>query len=190
METRTQTRRAVDQHAENVARAARGAGSRVERTWSYDGRAAWKVVCPSHRHKVRLLANLAELDAQTDPRLRELAVAVASDKRGRRATIAALQQLVQETVAHWGEGAETFSPSWETLDSGIGDCDDSARALLALLRSLGVKAGLATLYDPPRHVAVVVHLDGGWKWAEASIAAQLGEHPAAAHRRLRTRKGL
>ena len=150
----------------------------------YDGTVSHRVECGTTANKVHLLAMLAEYDARTAD-VRRVAERVAQLTGGDPwPTIVALHAGVRDTVRHIGEITETFSPTMRTLELGIGDCDDSARALLALLRALGFKAALRTLGNPPRHVAAVVWHDGEWRWLETTIAAAPGEHPIEAKKRL------
>jgi transglutaminase-like putative cysteine protease len=144
---------------------------------------------------VRFLANLAEYDAHT-PDVRRAAERVVALAGARSALdqAAALHRYVRDRVTFTFEPRETFSPTMRVLELGLGDCDDSARALLALLRSLGHTAGLQTLpcYDgsadyEPTHVACVVRTERGWQWLEATIAAEPGEHPQLAANRLGVR---
>ena len=170
-------------------RIARLSGCRVtkshrlhDRTWAH------RVACASHAAKVQLLANLAEYDART-PDVRRAAELAATGAKTPGEQIAALHARVRDGVIFTRENVETFSPTMRTLDLGMGDCDDSARALLALLRSLGFEAGLQTLPAmgsgiTPRHVAAQVRHGGSWRWLETTLAARPGEHPLAAARRL------
>lgn len=152
----------------------------------FDGGWAYRVGCSSHDAKVAFLAELADYDARSPNvrRLAELVVAEASDTAEQAAR---LQAFVQQRVTFTGERDETFSPTMHTLAQGLGDCDDSARALMALARSLAIPTKLATLPEGgsvPLHVAPQVRIKGKWLWVEPSIAAELGEHPLAAARRL------
>lgn len=162
-------------------------GCRVEKSHQlHDGSWAHRVLCDGHLAKVRFLANLAEYDSAT-PDVRRAAELIVSGSKTPMQQVEALQKRVQQ-VTFTKEHEETFSPTMWTLETGVGDCDDTARALLALLRSLGFDAGLQTLPvvesgKPPVHVAAVVNLDG-WKWLETTIPARLGEHPVAAAQRL------
>ena len=166
------------------------AGCRVTATSELPGgRRAYDVSCRSGPARVRLLVELARADAMT-PQVRRIAEAVAGAVGGgERETAAALHKLVRDGVRFARERRETFSPTMWTLAIGIGDCDDSARALAALLWSIGYRVRFATLGDPATHVAAQVKLAGRWHWAETTLAAQLGEHPIAAARRLRAARG-
>jgi len=148
-----------------------------------DGERAYFLECRSHRDKVRLLDDLAAIDA-FDPALRRLAEQIAAGAASRLEQIERLHAFVRDHVVHTDEPIETFSPPMWVLQSRIGDCDDTARALVALLRALGHTARLATLGDPPSHVAAQVELGGGWYWLETTIAAHPGEHPLDAAARL------
>jgi len=174
--------------------AARCGCEAVELGELHDG--AWfaRVVCPTHGSRVQLLANLAEHDASTDPRVRRLAEEIVATCGAVEVheMAAALLAYVQRRVRHTAELVETFSPTWRTLEIGIGDCDDSARALVALAMSLGLPVAMQTLPErqtgrDPYHVSAVFFLDGSWRWADASLAAQLGEHPMDAAKRLERR---
>ena len=151
----------------------------------HDGTTAYRLDCHTQANKVKLLRLLAEYDAHT-PDVRRVAERIAQGTHGDRLqTIAALHAFVRDSVKHTPELVETFSPTMRTLELGIGDCDDSARALCALLRTLGYRADLGTLGDPPTHVACKVRAKGEWHWLETTLDALPGEHPIAARDRLR-----
>lgn len=174
-----------------VALAARH-GAVIERSYTLpDGEPAWLLALPSHAAKVALLNDLAELDG-FNPSVRRYAELVARGARTRTEQILRLHAHVRDTVVHTDEPIETFSPPLWVLRSRIGDCDDSARALVALLRSLGFVARIATLGDPPKHAAAQVHHSGEWHWLETTVRAFPGEHPQAAANRLgiRARRDL
>jgi len=163
------------------------------------------VDCPTHEAKCGLLDLLAWRDARYDPRIRRIATWIAEQS----ATDAAhhvdrldlarrLHAHVSERVRFLGEGAETFQSAWQTLNSGVGDCDDSTRALLALARSVALPARLAVLEKngtppggalQPNHATAQLSPDRGksWFWAECSLGpgVELGEHPVRAARRLK-----
>lgn len=138
---------------------------------------------------MRLLANLAEYDSRT-PDVRRAAERMVRGARNQWQQIEALHRHVRDGVTFTRERVETFSPTMHTLEAGVGDCDDTARALMALLRSLGFEAGVQTLPEietgrVPLHVAARVRHGGRWHWLETTLkGAQPGEHPLAAARRL------
>jgi hypothetical protein len=174
-----------------AAAIAKRSGCKIARSEQlHDGSWAHRIICSSHRHKVRFLANLAEYDSRL-PDIRRLAERVTAGAKDTRAQAAALQRFVQQAVTFTPEAVETFSPTWRTLEHGLGDCDDSSRALLAMMRSLGMPAALRTIPElgdtrAPRHVAPVLRHGSDWIWLEPSIAAHFGEHPQRAARRLRS----
>jgi transglutaminase-like putative cysteine protease len=154
----------------------------------HDGGLAYRVTCSDHRAKVGLLANLAEYDART-PDVRRFAEQIVAGARDTAQQARALHAFVRDRVVFTREPIETFSPTMHTLTIGAGDCDDSARALMALALALGLRARLETLPPlssgrTPKHVAAQLFVDGAWRWAETTIAGELGEHPVAAARRL------
>jgi hypothetical protein len=111
-----------------------------------------------------------------------------------------LHAFVQSAVEFTPEDVETFQTPSVTLATGKGDCDDSARALVALARAIGVKGRLVFFLQEgqPAHVAAQLqdaaapsNMSGGmsgaappWRWAETTIAARFGEHPFQALERL------
>jgi Transglutaminase-like superfamily len=103
----------------------------------------------------------------------------------------AAHAYVQAHVAYVDEPEETFATPNATFASGVGDCDDSARALLALAGAAGVPGRLVFFLQDgqPAHVAAQLQTsDGAWHWAETTIAARFGEHPFAALDRLGMRR--
>lgn len=148
-----------------------------------------RVRCPDFSAKVRLLDDVATSDARYDPRVRDLALrlveGLGSLEPARVGPV--LHAAVRDRVRFVGEGIETFQAPIDTWERRAGDCDDFARLLLALARSLGMRAKLVTWEgDPARggHATVQIHDGNAWRWAEASIKAAWGEEPRAAYRRL------
>jgi hypothetical protein len=150
--------------------------------------------CPDGEAKLRLLDLAATYDARYDSRIRGLAVAIVRDHArttGALDVARALHAAVKGRVRYLGEGIDTFQSSWQTWADGLGDCDDSARLLLALARSVGLRADMGVLRRPdgqPSHVVAL--LDDGTgqtTWAECTLDAHFGEHPVAAYARLRAR---
>jgi len=177
---------------DQLAELARRHGAKVERSFVLpDGEPAWLLALPSHTAKVALLNDLAELDSFS-PLVRRYAERIAAGARTRTEQVIRLHAHVRDHVVHTDEPIETFSPPLWVLTSRIGDCDDTARALCALLGALGFRTRVATLGDPPKHAACQVELDGAWHWLETTVAAHPGEHPLDAARRLgvKTRRDL
>lgn len=179
--------------ADEAARIAEHAGCRIVESYQlHDGSWAHDIRCESNASKVKFLAELAEYDAHV-PDVRRLAELVVQ-RAGATTPIdqaAALHAFVRDGVTFTKEIRETFSPTMRTIELALGDCDDSARALLALLRTLGHRAGLETIppwrdadaYNPV-HVAAQLWTPTGWQWLETTIAAEPGEHPLEAKQRL------
>jgi hypothetical protein len=141
--------------------------------------------CDDAWAKVRILDALAWTDARYDPVVRRLAVAIvgsAPDTTPARLA-ARIHAAVKARVRYLGEGIETFQPSRQTWRLGLGDCDDTARLVAALARSIGLRAevlGLAGGDGDPVHA--VARVEG--LWCDASLAAHPGEHPLRARQRL------
>ena len=174
---------------DEAARIARACGCRILAVHVLpDGELAYRFDATSHKNKVRLLVELAAYDART-PEVRRAAELAAAGSSSAREQVEALHRYVQEKVVFTREPVETFSPTMHVLEVGMGDCDDSARALMALCGALGHRVAAATLppmssQRSPLHVAAVARMDGAWRWLETSIAAWPYEHPIAAADRL------
>lgn len=151
------------------------------------GRHAFLLMFRSHAGKVNYLDELAWLDAY-NPALRRLAEQIVAGARSRKEQVWRLHAFVRDNVVHTPEPIETFSPPLWVLATRVGDCDDTARALCALLRALGFEASIDTLGRPPKHVAALVWLEERWCWLETTVKAYPGEHPLAAARRLGMRE--
>lgn len=158
------------------------AGCRLVRRMGNGAMLSATVECPDRWASVALLEEFAQRDAM-DPELRALARALVR-RSPPAAWPAVLLEYVQDAVPFVPERVETFTGWRHTFEHG-GDCDDSARLLVAMLRALGLRARLAVLGDPPMHVAAqVLGPRGVWLWMEATIRGELGEHPVAACVRL------
>lgn len=85
-----------------------------------------------------------------------------------------------------GQPFERFGSPERTIALGMGDCDDSARLVRAVLRSLGHDARLCFLGNDgsPSHVTAYLPTAKGRYWLDASLAALPGEHPFDARKRL------
>jgi len=148
------------------------------------GHAAYTIECHTHPNKVALLDELASYDA-TCPEVRALAERLSQAAGGdAMRTAAGIHRLVQGRVRHIHEAGEVFTHTMRTLEVGRGDCDDTARAIVALLRAIGIPANLRTVGNPPRHVYAEAQIDGRRCPLEATIAANPGEPPLVAARRL------
>ena len=166
------------------ARRAALAGGCTFRAVRHGGDLSYRFECPNHRSKLRVLDELATIDA-CDPWVASRARAIAADALGDRLqTLLAAHRYVRDGVEFIEEPCETFQAARLTLSSQVGDCDCSALALAALLRSLGYVVRFGTLASPPTHVAVQVLWEGRWEWLETTMKAEPGEHPLAARERL------
>lgn len=176
----------------NLRRAASRAGCRVVSArvaaTSLGPRLIGQVACPGGWGAARMLLAAAAEDAQA-PAARDLALELRRGTDGSDATfVRAVFALVTDNVRFVREAGEVFTTPSYTLGAGGGDCDDHARLTYALLRAGGVPARLAFLYrtkaEGPSHVVAQAGVGGEWIWLESTIAAELGEHPVAAGRRL------
>lgn len=167
-----------------LERVARRAGCRLVRRRGVAGELVAELECPSRWATVALLDELAWEDSR-DPELGSLARSLERTARREGVSVRGyVLRWVQERVRFVPERVETFMGWRRVLEHG-GDCDDSARLIVAILRALGLRARLITIGDPPIHVAAQSRVLGrGWVWMEATLPARLGEHPRDACERL------
>ena len=149
--------------------------------------------CPTFASRVQLLDDLAWHDARFDGAVRRAALEIVGPLRTREPeeVAPAIHAYVRDRVPYLGEATETFQASADTLKYG-GDCDDSARVILALARSIALPARLNARQgtDGNQGHAFAELWDGSsFQAAEASIPARFGEQPLDALHRLR-RAGL
>ena len=154
-----------------------------------DGHARGRLRCETGWDAGRLLLALAAIDAGGDwakgvaKTMRELAPAP-------WAFVALVQAEVQRRIRFQRERGEIFAGPAFTWAAGVGDCDDHARLVYAVLAAGGVPVRLAFLYradewrEGPRHVVVQAFFDGAWHYVETTVRAELGEGPYDAARRL------
>lgn len=151
-------------------------------------RVVGSVVCPDGWAAARMLLAASVEDARTAG-ARDLALEIRGATDGTDAAFArAVFAFVRSRVAFVREPGEVFASPSYTLALGGGDCDDHARVAYALLRAGGVPARLAFLFQDarrgPSHVVAQAYEGGAWRWLETTIAAEYGEHPVTAGRRL------
>jgi len=94
--------------------------------------------------------------------------------------------MILDTVHFSPEVGEIFQGTMWTLSSGVGDCDDHARVVYALLVAGGVPARLSFLSKngAPSHVWAEAFLGSRWVPLETTLDAAFGEDPVAAAVRL------
>lgn len=147
------------------------------------------VICRDGWGAARLLLELCKQDA-SDPEMRDLAHFLRQKSRGGDKEFAQMVvQFVQDNIAFVREQGEIFQGPAYTLASGAGDCDDHVRLTYGLASAGGLPARLAFLSKKgapgPSHVVAQIGVPGeGWTWAETTIAADFGENPIDAAKRL------
>lgn len=143
------------------------------------------VAFDTHQDKVRFFAALA-VEHSKEHELQALARSIVSESadRSEGGRIIALHRWVTDAIEHIGEPIETVPNALQVVADGVGDCDDTAVLLMALLVALGHEACLMPLGDPPRHVCAGVRYQGRWWPLETTIDALPGEHPLDAADRL------
>jgi hypothetical protein len=145
-----------------------------------------------------LLADLSEEDA-SDPAVRAWALALlraaalaSGYAMGGPAIPPALADAflrtvhanVQGQIRFVREKRETFQAAPVTMALGAGDCDDHARLVHALVRSVLLPSRLYFYAKDEQPVHVVARVGLPRQWAETTIPAEFGEEPFAAYRRL------
>ncbi len=163
------------------------AGCALVRTRLVGGELVGELMCAdSEEGRPMTTARLLEgLTATDDPADLDPAVVLSIRSAGPLGPRAAVG-YVQQQVRYEDEEPETFAAPAATLRSGVGDCDDSERALVSLARAAGIPARLVFFLQDgsPAHVTAQLYDAGRWRWAETTIPARYGEHPFAAMRRL------
>jgi hypothetical protein len=117
--------------------------------------------------------------ARTDPSIRELAHDIAGNETKVLETVEALIEWIRDNISYKTHEIPLYAA--ETVTAGVGDCDDQAILLIALLRILGIPSYLqiGAIYIPD-HVEVsqdywnnslsIVERRIGWHgWAVAYV---------------------
>lgn len=170
-------------HSRTV-RAATRAGCRIGAL----GEPFGAVECGSGWAAARLLVALATEDAST-PYVRAMAKRLGAGRVSALEYVYRVSLFVRRAVRFEKEVGELFIAPRELLAAGVGDCDDHARLVYALLVAGGVPARLAFLArgSSPAHVAAQAWIasagGGAWEWVETTVDAEVGEHPIRAARR-------
>ncbi len=136
-------------------------------------------------HTIRTMRALVRA-ARIDPFVINTAVSIihAEIEHDKRAEAAALFRFVRDSVRFVSDvaGLETLSDPRMTLQRMVGDCDDQATLLAALLESVGyptrfVMAG----YQTPmfEHVYLQTWVDGEWINCDPTQRYAFGEAPPA-----------
>lgn len=146
-----------------------------------DGSRALLVDCPTLASKIGLLDVLCWIDA-ADPLVIQTAHAALRRVGAVPGAVALLHRTVRDALRYTPEAGEIFRPAAAVLTDGIGDCDDAAGTLGALLRVIGVPVRWGVLgAGAELHVCPLAALAGRWHWLEPTVpGARLGEHPYAA----------
>jgi transglutaminase-like putative cysteine protease len=99
----------------------------------------------------------------------------------------AIHAFTRDAIDYVDDPEQVFRSSDATLNLGIGNCVNTARLVVALARAVGLEAAAVPVVNRDgeiTHTCARIRLDGAWWWAEATIAAEWGEEPHAAARRL------
>ena len=161
----------------------------ISRSVFNDGAREWPILqleCGDNGRAIAFLNEAASLDASA-PEIRDLALRLRDAHPEVLGFLHAVHAFVQAAVRFVREERETFQHALYTLKRRAGDCDDHARAVVALARAGGAKArvvGVAGTRGKVGHVAPQVNDGARWWWAETTVPARFGEHPRAAATRL------
>ncbi len=148
--------------------------------------------CSDGWQAARFLLALSIEDSKT-PGARALAAELREGAPSDDAFARAVHAFVLRRVRFVRERGEIFQSGAATLNAGFGDCDDHARLVYALAVAGGLQARLGLLHHgagaPPRkrgpaHAVAVFVVNGRGVWAETTCAAEYGESPNVAARRL------
>src|SRR6266852_2295603 len=160
--------------------------SLLELATEYGLTPAVRANCPDADSLLRLLVTQVRRASQ-DPAIFDLARRMRKSYPKDGQCARALHAWMRIAVKFLREPGEIFQRGRYTAKRGFGDCDCQT----ILLGGLGKAAGLKCRVMPfgvkkgdPRHVCMQFHHDGGWNFAETTVAAKYGEHPIAAAKRL------
>jgi hypothetical protein len=155
------------------------------RQTAFGPRVVGEVDCPDGWGAARMLLAAAIEDARS-PGARDLALRLRREAPTDAEYARAVHRFIKDRVRFVREHGEVFTAPGYTLAAGAGDCDDHARAAIALALAGGIGAQLGLLHngDGPAHAAPVLCVDGRCNWAETTVDAAFGEHPLRAAERL------
>jgi hypothetical protein len=156
------------------------------------------IVCRDNTEALAYLNELAIDDSQYGVGVRELArrLWTWAQRSSRLAGLAndataevfarKVHALVRDHVEYVDDPQQVFRSSDVTLQIGVGNCVNTARLVCALARVCGLESRAMPIrpHGVISHTAAVIRHGGTWHWAEATIAAEYGEEPIAAARRL------
>lgn len=147
-----------------------------------------RVATDSETEKLELLARRAR-DGAADPRVIDLAYRITRADRAPDDAARALHAWVRDVIEYVDERPERFQGAWYTAQVGRGDCDCQAILLGAMAMAIGLPVEFVAwsgVDEILRHVVATVN----GAWAETTVPALWGEHPArAAHRLAAHRPG-
>lgn len=140
------------------------------------------VVFVDWQAKARYLDGAASVDARR-PYVRQVArwVAMARDPNDKGGMVRDLYRIVRDHVRYVHDpDSEEFSDADTVLAQGYGDCDDKARAFVALCRSLRIEAAIRPVLsrrpdggDDFTHVQAVVRWPGSYQEPKAQAGGWL-----------------
>ena len=123
-------------------------------------------------------------EARRTPDIRELALSLTGGLAPKdfMGEIAALHRFVRDSIRYVQDvnEVETVSPPVDILRTRMGDCDDKATLLAALLESIGHPArfeALAFAPDDFSHVIVATKIGAGWLPLETTEDVEPGWMP-------------
>jgi hypothetical protein len=177
--------------AEIVRRAAARTGGEIralrDEPTAYGVRTVGAITCADGWQAGAFLVALAAEEGRA-PLARRLASELVPGATSPGALVRRVHAFVRRRIRFEREPGEIFTGLDYTLRTGVGDCDDHARAVYAILAAAGVPVRMAFLAKEsdrgPRHVVVQAWDGRAWVWVETTIAAEVGEHPVAAGKRL------
>jgi len=159
-----------------------------------------EVDCRDNEEAIAILNDLARDDALNGEKVRAFArrLWTWAQDAAKRADLAPstvpelfarkVHKIVRDVIEYEDDPEQVFRSSDVTLTLGVGNCVNTARLAVALARAVGLDAravGVVPRDDGEiTHACAQIAHDGAWHWAEATIAADYGEPPLDAARRL------
>jgi hypothetical protein len=152
----------------------------------------FQVDCPDYDARAALVEALAWRDAGSDGEIRLLALELTRELpelRSHEPIARTIHAAVRDRVRYVGECGDMIQDPMVTWNYAAGDCDCTARLVLALLRSLKVPCVLVGLPVRGRDAVEISHVCPAWQreddgllfWLETTIpCADFGEDPREA----------
>jgi len=139
---------------------------------------------------LEIMAELARRGRETWT-VRSLAERIVSNvpQKNYWAELSAIHAWVRDNIryTHDVRDVETVAPPEQTIQRGLGDCDDKSLLVAALIEAIGHQARFVAVgkrFGDYQHVLVEANIDGAWIPVETTENVPLGWYPPKTNHRL------